>query len=127
METEAELRHKFFSWSDTPLEPLVANAINSANGVAHSSYDMNGRTAALIIAVHPKVEPWRSRVQHYFDETQGNPIESIKGASYSLVLDNAFEVATKGLTSVFVIYNPPVVIMASLIDDQIKALQRDFL
>lgn len=127
MESEDDLRNKYFEWANKPLEPLVADAINSNRGVSHSRYIMNGRTAALIVAVHPKIEPWKGRVEHYFDENQGNHMDTIKGASFSLILDHAFEVASQGASGVFVIYNPPVVIMASFVENQIKALERDYL
>ncbi len=126
-ESESNLRTKFVSWMETPLEPLVDEAISSGTGVAHSGYEMNGRTAALIVAVHPKTEPWKGRAEHYFDENQGNHIVSIRGASYSLVMNNAFELAPQGICSVFVIYSPPVVIFSAVVEDQIKALEREFL
>ncbi len=127
MELENEQREKFYAWMDSPLEQLVNEAIESDRGVAYSRYEMNGRTAALILAVHPKTEPWKGRAEHYFDENSGNPIDSIKGASYSLILDHAFEVAPQGHSGVFVIYDPPVVIIASAVEGQIKALERDYL
>lgn len=123
----SKMRDEYFAWSETPLEPLVHKAIISDNGVASSRYEMNGRTAALIVAVCPKVEPWKGRAEHYFDENQGNPIDSIRGASYSLILDHAFTEAAHGHSSVFVIYNPPVVIIASVVENQIQALERDYL
>ncbi len=127
METEDELLHKYIEWANTSLESLVFDAINSDRGVSHSRYTMNGRTAALVIAVHPKIEPWKGRAKHYFDENQGNNIDSIRGATLSLILNHAFDVAAQGASGVLVIYNPQVVIIASFIENQIKALERDYL
>lgn len=127
METEEELRQRYFDWTDQPLEALVNSAIASERGVASSSYKVGDRVAAIVLAVHPKTEPWKSRAKHYFDENSGNSIDAIKGASYSLVLNVAFELAPQGVSSVFVIYNPQVVIFAAILKDQIAALIRDYL
>lgn len=127
METYTDDRSRYLEWADRSLEDLVQGAMASANGVACSRFEMFGRTAALVVTVHPKVEPWKSRASHYFDENQGNPFSAIKGASYSLILDHAFECAKQGQSGVFVIYDLPVVVIASFVRDQIEALERDYL
>ena len=127
MSSYQDMFDMFSDWMKTPLEPLVKNSIESESGVAHSEYEINGRIAALIIAIHPKKEPYKSLCSHYFDENAGNSIDSIKGATYSLILDDAFERAAAGYSTVFVIYNPPVVIIASVVEHQIKALENDYL
>lgn len=127
METIEELRQRYYNWTDQSLEALVNSAIASERGVASSSYKVGNNIAVLILAVHPKTEPWKSRAKHYFDENTGNPYDSIKGAKYSMILDVAFEFAPQGLSCVFVIYNPQVVIIAAIRQDQIAALIRDYL
>ena len=127
IEEKHPLYEEFSRWVDSPLEPLVKKAIESPKGVSSSSYKIGERIAAIILAVHPKTEPIKSKTKHYFDENSGNPFDSIQGASFSLILDCAFEVAKTGISSSFVIVNPPVVIIASVIEDQIQALIRDYL
>lgn len=127
METEDELRVKYYNWCSSPLESLVHKAIISTNGVSYSKYHINGRIAALIVCVYPKVNPWKQRVQHYFDENCGNDFSAIKGQDFSFVLNHAFEVAKTGNSSVFVIYDIPLVIISSVVEHQIKKLEEDFI
>lgn len=125
---EKSLLNALNEWINKPLEPLIADAINAPSGVSWDRVRVeDGQTIAILVAVHPKAEPWESRVQHYFQENRGNSIDSISGANFYLIMEEAFNTARQGLATIFVIRNPDVVLIASVSPDAIKKIEADFL
>ena len=125
---EKSLLKTLNNWISKPLKPLIDDALNAQSGVAWDRVRAeDGPTVAILVAVHPKTEPWASRVSHYFQENRGNPMDSILGASYYLIVEETFNMARQGLVTVFVIRNPDVVLIASVVPDTIKIIEADFL
>lgn len=115
-------------WVKRPLDALIEDAIKAPSGVAWDRIRVEeGPTLAILIAVHPKAEPWATMTRHYFEECRRNERDSVRGAGYLYVVEEAFKLAPSGISAVLVLGNPDVVLISSVVPDQIKRLETDYL